>query len=97
MNKYYYVFGLIAFYVLPGFAQTKTFIDQPYVETSAYVDTLVTPDEIYLNITISEKDTKGKTSVEALESQMEKTLKRLGINTKEDLTLNDLASNFKFR
>ena len=95
MNKYYYVFGLIAFYVLPGFAQTKTFIDQPYVETSAYVDTLVTPDEIYLNITISEKDTKGKTSVEALESQMEKTLKRLGINTKEDLTLNDLASNFK--
>ena len=42
-----------------------------------------------------EKDTKGKTSVEELESKMESTLKKLGINTKENLTLNDLASNFK--
>ena len=33
--------------------------------------------------------------MEELELSMEKRLKQLGINTKEDLTLNDLASNFK--
>lgn len=78
-----------------GWSQTKNFIDQPYVETNAQVDTLVIPDRIYLNILILEKDTKGKTSVEELESKMEATLKKLGIDTKENLTLNDVASNFK--
>jgi lysozyme len=46
-----------------SFAQTKNFIDLPYIETSAKVDTLVVPDKIYLNIMITEKDTKGKISV----------------------------------
>ena len=77
------------------FAQTKNFIDQPYIETVAKVDTLVTPDKIFMNILITEQDTKGKISVEELESHMETRLKALGINTKEKLTLNDLASNFK--
>ena len=35
-----------------NFAQTKNFIDQPYLETTAKVDTLVTPDQIYLSIYI---------------------------------------------
>ena len=78
-----------------GFAQTKNFIDQPYIETMAKVDTLVTPDKIFMNIIITEQDTKGKISVEELESKMESTLKAIGINTKKNLTLNDLASNFK--
>ena len=43
-----------------GFSQTKNFIDQAYIETSAKVDTLVTPDRIFLTILITEKDTKGK-------------------------------------
>ena len=78
-----------------GIAQTKNFIDQPYIETMAKADTLVTPDKISMNILITEQDTKGKISVEELESKMETALKRLGINTKKNLTLNDLASNFK--
>ena len=80
---------------LTSFGQVKNFIDQPFIETTATVDTLVTPDEIYLTISITEKDTKGKVSVEELESKMVATLKQLGINTEEDLTLNDLSSNFK--
>lgn len=83
------------FYSLAAFGQTGNFSDQPLIETSAYVDTLVVPDEIYLTIVISETDTKGKSSLEKQESQMEKKLNQLGINTKEDLALNDLASNFK--
>ena len=81
--------------VQQSFAQTKNFIDQPYIETQAKVDTLVTPDRIYLNIIITEKDTKGKISVEDLESNMESKLKSMGIETEKNLTLNDLASNFK--
>jgi len=78
-----------------NFAQTKNFIDQPYIETRAKLDTLITPDRIYLNIIITEKDTKGKISVEALESKMESKFKSMGIDTENNLTLNDLASNFK--
>jgi hypothetical protein len=78
-----------------AFSQTKNFIDQPYIETRAKVDTLVSPDKIYLQILISEKDTKGKTSVEALENKMAKKLTSLGINLKKQLFLNDVASNFK--
>lgn len=81
--------------VQQGFSQTKNFIDQPYIETRAKVDTLVTPDRIYLNIIITEKDTKGKISVEELESKMEAKLKSMGIDTEKNLTLNDLGSNFK--
>ena len=96
MNKKKYILTLmVMIQALLGSGQTKNFLDQPYLETSALVDSLVVPDEIYLNITISETDTKGKTSVEELESKMESTLKNIGINTEEDLTLNDLASNFK--
>lgn len=76
-------------------SQTKTFIDLPYIETSAKVDTLVIPDRIYLNISITEKDTKGKVSVEELESKMNEKFKSMGINVETQLSLNDLASNYK--
>jgi hypothetical protein len=75
--------------------QEKNFIDQPYLETNARVDTLVVPDRIYLGIEIKEQDTKGRTSVEELENHMAARLKALGINLDEQLMLSDLASNFR--
>ena len=78
-----------------AFSQTKNFIDQPYLETSAEADTLVIPDRIYLKITISENDTKNKKSVEELENIMVQKLKNLGIDTNKQLLMNDLASNYK--
>lgn len=78
-----------------GKAQTKNFIDQPYVETTAKVDTLVTPDKIYLSILISEQDTKGEISVEELENKMADKLRSIGIDLDKQLTLLDLGSNFK--
>lgn len=85
----------LLFFITKNFSQTKNFIDLPYIETSAKADTLVTPDRIYLTIIIKEKDSKGKTSVEELESKMNLKLKSLGIITEKQLTLNDLSSNFK--
>ena len=77
------------------FAQSKNFLDTPYLETMARVDTLVTPDKIYLNIIIQEKDTKGRVSVEEQENQMAQRLKALGIDLDEQLTIKDMGSNFK--
>lgn len=86
---------LLLFFITKNFSQTKNFIDLPYIETSAKVDTLVTPDRIFLTILITEKDTKNRTSVEELESKMNLKLKSLGIITEKQLTLNDLSSNYK--
>ncbi len=86
---------LFSLFFTNGFSQIKNFIDQPYLETNAKADTLVTPDNIYLTILLTEKDSKGKISVEELENKMALHLKSLGINLEEQLKLSDLASNFK--
>ncbi|WP_019669204.1 SIMPL domain-containing protein [Eudoraea adriatica] len=91
--RYLVLFLLIT--SLKNYGQNKNFIDQPYLETTARVDTLVTPDRIYLSILITEADTKGKASVEKLENKMADKLETLGIDTEKQLTLSDLASNFK--
>lgn len=87
--------ALLIIFSVKSFSQSKNFIDLPYIETSAKVDSLVTPDKIYLNISISEKDTKGKVSVEELEIKMNEKLRSIGIITEKQLTLNDLSSNYK--
>ena len=76
-------------------AQTKNFLDIPYLETSARVDTLVTPDKIYLSITITEKDSKGRKSVEEQENKMAQAFRGLGIDLDKQLFIKDLSSNFK--
>ncbi|MDY3521700.1 SIMPL domain-containing protein [Riemerella anatipestifer] len=73
----------------------KNFLDQPYLETSGKADTLVIPDKITININLNEADTKNKISVEEQEKRMESALKKLGINTEKDLSLNGLSSGFK--
>ncbi|PKP14636.1 MAG: SIMPL domain-containing protein [Bacteroidetes bacterium HGW-Bacteroidetes-23] len=78
-----------------AYSQNKNFIDLPFIETSAKVDTLVIPDRIYLTIIISENDTKGKVSVEELEKKMADRLTNIGIDINKQLFLNDLSSNFK--
>ena len=71
------------------FRQTKNFIDQPYIEVAGYADTLVTPNQIYIKIIISEKDSKDKVSVEEQENKMITSLKTININTEKDLTTSD--------
>ena len=94
MKTFYLIIGLV-FIGNSTFGQTKNFIDQPYLETTAKVDTLVKPDIIYLDILIREKDERNKISVEELEERMADKLESLGINLQNQLTLSDLSSNFK--
>jgi uncharacterized protein YggE len=77
------------------FAQTKNFIDLPYIETSASIDTLVVPDRIYLLIILMEKDTKGKISVEELEQKMIRKLTEIGIDLSKQLEISNLSSDYK--
>jgi len=77
------------------FSRTKNFIDLPYIETTASIDTAVTPDRIYLTILISEKDSKGKLTLEELENKMAEKLESIGVDLKKQLVLADLSSNFK--
>ena len=84
------------FSILLANSQTKNFIDQPYIEVSGNSDTLITPNEIYIRILLSEKDTRDRVPIEELEQKMVSTLKSLGLDTKEDLTTSDMTSNFKY-
>lgn len=77
------------------YSQEKNFIDKPYLEVNGKADTLVTPNRIYIDVLISEKDTKGKKSVEELESDMLTKLKSLGINTEQNVTMQDMMSSYK--
>jgi uncharacterized protein YggE len=86
---------LIILATAKSISQTKNYIDQPLVETSAKVDTLVTPDKIYLTILLAEKDSRGKISVEELENTMISKLQSLKVEIEKQLTLNDVASNYK--
>ncbi len=94
MKKILLTLGIVlTFHFANG--QTKNFIDQPYLETTAKVDTLVKPDIIYLDILLQEKDSRNRISVEELENKMAVRLEFIGIDLKKQLTLSDLASNFK--
>lgn len=91
------ILGLLALFSIlsPAAAQERNFLDRPYLETNSRIDSLVVPDKIYLGIEIREADTKGRTSVEELENRMAEKLKALGIDLDKQLTLSDLASNFR--
>ncbi|MGB5983642.1 MAG: SIMPL domain-containing protein [Nonlabens sp.] len=94
MKKYILLFAICSM-TLTGFAQTKNFIDQPYLETSATVDTLVTPDRIHLTIVLSESDSRNKKSTERLEQDMIKVLESLKIDVDKDLTVANFDSNYR--
>ncbi len=94
MIKYLFLFVMLTL-SLTGYAQTKNLMDQSYLETNASADTLVVPDRIYLSILIRESDSKNRQSVEKLENEMRDALNLLGIDTKKQLMLADLDSNFK--
>lgn len=78
------------------YSQSKNFIDQPYIEVSGSADTLVTPNQIFIKIIVSEKDTRNKVSIEELENKMISAFKAIGVNTETNLVLSDFISNYRF-
>ena len=91
-----FLFALVFLFSPTSNAQTKNFIDQPYIEVNGYADTLDTPNEIYMRIVISEKDTRDKISLEEQERKMIEVLKSINIDTDKELTTSDIESSYKF-
>lgn len=80
---------------MTAICQEKNFIDKPYIEVEGKSDTLVTPNRIYIDVLITEKDTKGKKSVEDLEKEMFTKLQVIGVDVKKDVFMKDMLSTFK--
>lgn len=79
-------------FALPA-KSTAQNIMQPKIDVSTTVTREVTPDELYLSITINEKDYKGKKSLEEMQKTMIDVLKANKIDTKECLSLNYMGSD----
>lgn len=73
----------------------KNFIDQAYINVTATADSLVAPDEIFVNIELSEAKSKNKIAVEQQEIKLINILQKLNpnIDWKKNLSLRDAASN----
>lgn len=82
--------------MISGIGQTKSFLDVPYLEVNGSADTMITPNEIWIQITISEGDVKNRISVEDQERKMVAGLKSLGINSEKELTTSGMQSDFRF-
>lgn len=80
-----------------GSAYAQDFGKAPFIEVTGKAEKYVAPDEISLSIVINEKDYAKKQSLESLEKDMLAALKKVGIDTKKQLTVVDMSSDFMNR
>jgi uncharacterized protein YggE len=66
-----------------------------YIQVTGYAEREIVPDEIYVDITVSEENMKSKESLEKKERDMIAKLKSIGVDTDKDLKIADMASNYK--
>lgn len=65
------------------------------IEVSARVEKQITPDIIYIGITIDEQNGKGKDYIETKEREMIKIMQELKIDVAKNLTVQDMNSDLK--
>ena len=73
----------------------KNFIDKNYIEVTGKAEMEFAPDKIYIQVILSEKDSKNKNAISEQEKQMLQKLQALGIDIKKDVRIKDLTSNLK--
>lgn len=64
-----------------------------FVEVSCRADRDVAPNQVFLSITINERESKGRITVEEQERDMVAALKALGIKTNLSLRVSDMSSS----
>lgn len=74
----------------------KNFIDQNYIELTGTSQLELTPNEIYLKISINENSKNGKLSVEEQEESMIRILRSIPINLDKNFKIIDYTSNFRY-
>lgn len=75
-------------------AQTNT---DSYIDISTTIEREVTPDELYLQITIREQDYKGKKTLEQMQRAMIEALKANRIDITQSLTINYMGSEIGYK
>ncbi len=70
----------------------KNFLDTNYIEVIGTATMEVTPDEIYLQVSISEKNKKDKLTVERQEQQLLRELQQIGFDVKGSISVKDFDS-----
>lgn len=88
---------IIALFCLLCVPQTTTAQSQPYIEMQASVEREVTPDELYISITIKESDYKGKKTLAEMQEAMMGVLKINRIDVPECLSLDFMGSNVSYK
>lgn len=94
MRKILFITAMTALFITPlkSFAQ-----EQPHIDINTTVEREVTPDEIFLRITIDERDYKGKKSLEEMQEALLGTLKANRIEVHEALSLNYMGSEVAYK
>lgn len=72
-------------------------IQQPYIDAQATVERQVTPDELYISITIKESDYKGKKTLQEMQDAMLGVLKQNRIDIPECLSINYMGSDVSYK
>lgn len=81
---------------LTSIAATAQQDNKAYINQDATAEREVVPDELYLSITINEKDNKGKVTLETQQNKMIDTLKSLGIDVEKNLAINFMGSQISY-
>lgn len=84
--------ALVALATTASAQPTETF--PSYIEVNGVAEREVAPNEIYLSITINERDSKGKISIDEQQREMVAVLKKLGVKPAEQLKMLDLTSSY---
>lgn len=80
----------VALFAMPAVAQ----IQEPYVSVNGYAEVEILPDEVYVQITLTESDSKGKITLEQQRKQMFSALKQCKIDVEKQLSMLDMASTY---
>lgn len=94
MKYTYLILFLVASFSMTAQYGSKNFIDQNYIEVTGTAEMEVVPDLIYLHISISEKDKKGRVSVEREEKKMYKALEKIGIDVQKNISIISFSSTY---
>lgn len=93
MKKMIFAATLLLFTALAATAQqAETY--PSFIEVTGVAEKEVAPNEIYLSITINERDSKGKISIDEQQREMLSALKKLGVKSSEQLKMIDLTSSY---
>lgn len=83
----------VALMALPAAAQSQEAFPS-YIQVNGRAERQIAPDEFYLSVSIDERDSKGKISVESQQREMIAALKGVGVDVEKQLKVADLSSEF---